>query len=324
MTELTQLPPWVDADLSADIGDLAATGERHDLEFKERIPEQTRDLAKEIAAFATSQAGVILLGIAQSGEIVGLADCESAVGREKLCDRIAGIAGIIKPPITPRLKFAHFEGATVLAIEVPKGDAPVYYVHHIPYVRYVTTTRPAEPQEVIDAVLAWDGSDKPSPESSYADSLLQLVVLDVMVNASELDERHVNPWLRELRLTLETSATLARDLAVKAPSSMSGAAGLLNDLASALDRVVYQQLTLGGYGWPEMRAAAKEAIEVAREIKEKWIDPVISDKSVADVWEDTAVAIRKFLNMNSHLDQWYEQSRLDDIRRRLAIQDSLC
>jgi Putative DNA-binding domain len=99
------MPPWADADLSQRLSHLAASGERQDLEYKERFPAQARDLAKEIAAFATSNSGTILLGVAKSGEIVGLADCETASGRESLLDRIAGIcAKTVTPSITPRFR----------------------------------------------------------------------------------------------------------------------------------------------------------------------------------------------------------------------------
>lgn len=45
---------WTDAKLSSELPALRQAGEGHALEFKREIPAQARDLAREIAAFATS------------------------------------------------------------------------------------------------------------------------------------------------------------------------------------------------------------------------------------------------------------------------------
>ena len=57
-TKIT-IPEWADKTLSLEMPKLRAKGESQDLEYKENFPEQTRDLGKEIAAFATSVASAI-------------------------------------------------------------------------------------------------------------------------------------------------------------------------------------------------------------------------------------------------------------------------
>jgi predicted HTH transcriptional regulator len=76
MMEAGPIPmePWVDAVLSAALPGLCRRGEGQDLEFKKQLPEQAHDIGKSIAAFASSGNGRILYGIADDGQILGLAD----------------------------------------------------------------------------------------------------------------------------------------------------------------------------------------------------------------------------------------------------------
>lgn len=66
------IEPWADAQLSEDIPRLAQGGESETVEFKRELPKQVRDLAKEIAAFASSSGGRLLLGVADDGSIPGV------------------------------------------------------------------------------------------------------------------------------------------------------------------------------------------------------------------------------------------------------------
>jgi len=74
MTEINHnpIPDWADESLSRDLPIMRARGEGQELEYMETFPGNTRELAKEIAAFATSNAGTILIGVSDSGELVGL------------------------------------------------------------------------------------------------------------------------------------------------------------------------------------------------------------------------------------------------------------
>lgn len=155
--EPSVLPAWADEELSRLLPEIAAAGEQQDVEFKERFPDNVRDLAKEIAAFATSNDGTIILGVSDGGDIQGLPDCDTQEGRAALVQRIEGLcANVVEPTVTPELRFAVEGDQTVLAIDVKEGDAPLYYVGDIPYLRQLTAARPANPQEVIDHVTASD------------------------------------------------------------------------------------------------------------------------------------------------------------------------
>src|SRR5271166_484092 len=100
------VPDWADENFSKELPVLRSRGEGQHLEYMEFFPQQARELAKEVAAFATSNQGIILLGVSDSGDFVGLADAKTPEGRDSFVRRIEGICrGTLKPAITPRVCF---------------------------------------------------------------------------------------------------------------------------------------------------------------------------------------------------------------------------
>lgn len=126
-----------------------AAGEGQEIEFKEHIPNQVRDLAHVFAGFASSNPGTVFLGIADDGSIVGVVDAATNEERDKLRSRIDGIcSNNIRPPVRALVDFIDVDGKTVVRIQVPRGASPVYYVEGKPYVRHGAMSRPAQPEEV--------------------------------------------------------------------------------------------------------------------------------------------------------------------------------
>ena len=76
------IPEWADQELSKDLPVIRSRGENQDIEYMEKFPENARELAKEIAAFATSNTGTILIGVSDSGDLVGLEEANSLEGRD--------------------------------------------------------------------------------------------------------------------------------------------------------------------------------------------------------------------------------------------------
>src|SRR5262249_38743820 len=157
-------------------------GEGPRLEFKEAFPKNAGELAKEIAAFATTEGGTILLGVSSDGALVGVLGLDDPVARDQLMRRIEGVcSGTVKPAITPDARFASEGDAVVVVITVPKGTEAVYYAAHIPYVRRLTASRPAEPHEVNELVRTWLAQRAVAPErvqsSSQTGDLLSAIGL---------------------------------------------------------------------------------------------------------------------------------------------------
>ena len=125
MTTDDRIPEWVDQQFSNDLPNYRARGEGQDIEFKKEFPEHVSSLAKEIAAFATSNTGTILIGVDDDGDLVGLEGLEDVKARDNLLNRLAGICcGTVKPAVTPRPIWAIEGNRLVLAITVPKGTEP--------------------------------------------------------------------------------------------------------------------------------------------------------------------------------------------------------
>lgn len=129
-------------------------GEGQTTEFIEGFPDQAHELAKEIAAFGTSNPGIILLGVNNNGVPVGLKNMRSIENRDRLRTRVEGVSsnGII-PSLPIRVRFDVAKRHTIAIIEVPKGPEAVYYTTNgVPYIRHGSLSRPALPQEVNELV----------------------------------------------------------------------------------------------------------------------------------------------------------------------------
>lgn len=143
-TELERVP-------TGDLIDWALqTGESDSVEFKEAMPNQVRDLAKELAAFATSGGGLVLIGVANDHTVVGFGDSR---------ERAEGVIQLVSPIPSVHVELHEREGKTICTMLVESGEAPVYYVGDRPYVRDGTLSRPAKPDEVERLVRAKVTSD---------------------------------------------------------------------------------------------------------------------------------------------------------------------
>jgi ATP-dependent DNA helicase RecG len=144
---------WVDPALSDELPVLRAQGEGQNLEYKTDFPRTAQDLGREVAAFATSGGGRIVIGVADNGELLGIDGTETAGGRDSLSRRVLGVCrGSVKPAVIPEIVFAIENEKTVMIITVHPGSQPVYYYEGRPYIRSHSESRPAEPHEVVELV----------------------------------------------------------------------------------------------------------------------------------------------------------------------------
>lgn len=280
------LPPWADSQFSQDLSQLRARGEGQDLEFKREFPAQVSDIGKEIAAFATSNTGTILFGVDDNGDLVGLGDMLESGARDHLLRRLEGISsGSVRPAVTPRAIWAMEDDCVVLVVIVPKGPEPIYYSGHRPYIRHITTSRPAEPHEVVELVRRhlsnWlEPDDSGDERSSTLLSELASILIRTLIWAETPErQRHLNPWLEEWRADCSQLATELRDLAATDFAQEEGLSEHAEQLAEHLIDVSTVPLTIGcGTKLVELAAAVKAKAE---EVKHLYIDPLpLSNSSV--------------------------------------------
>lgn len=172
--DVTYHCPACDADLQAyppvpivlgerrlDIADLIGDGEGQAVDFKDYgsvdSADLQRDLARHIAAFATSGGGVLLIGVRNDGSISGISGADTIEGRDRWRKALFASSRGVKPAIIVASEFVDVDGAMVLAVRIPRGREPVYYFSNRPYVRDGQASRPAEPDEVKALYLKSNG-----------------------------------------------------------------------------------------------------------------------------------------------------------------------
>ncbi len=150
--KVTFSPP----DIRTQIQELIAQGEGLTVEFKQEIPQDHDKMLKTVVAFANGLGGVILLGVTNDGDVIGIKPIGD-INREK--DRIMNmIRNNVYPD--PQVRIEHCDmdgkGTYVIAIFVDKGASALYSLYYDKpevYVRRQATTFRARPDEIAALVL---------------------------------------------------------------------------------------------------------------------------------------------------------------------------
>jgi len=118
-------------------------GENLHTEFKESLPDN-ETLAKSIVCFANTDGGQLIIGIGNSGDIVGVEDLDEAVRK---IDDVA--FNRCEPPISILPETVDMDGEIVLIINIPKGEQRPYRTKSgLYYIRSGNRCRQASWQEV--------------------------------------------------------------------------------------------------------------------------------------------------------------------------------
>ncbi|RNC83413.1 MAG: ATP-binding protein [Balneola sp.] len=104
-----------------DLKNLIATGESSFLEFKQKVASPEK-IAREIAAFANTDGGKILIGVSDQGEIVGV---ESYMEEEFWLSQAIDDVCVPSPEIN--IQLISVSGRDVLLVDVKESDEkPIY------------------------------------------------------------------------------------------------------------------------------------------------------------------------------------------------------
>ena len=132
---------------NSELAELLRRGEDSTLEFK-RDDVQNHDLAKELAAFLNLAGGTVLLGVDDSGAIVGST-------RDTLEEWVAELCRVkIEPPVVPLMSWVRDAepGRDVLVVQLPAGpDKPYARLHNgrrTYCIRVGSTSREASREEL--------------------------------------------------------------------------------------------------------------------------------------------------------------------------------
>ncbi|WP_421708592.1 helix-turn-helix domain-containing protein [Algihabitans sp.] len=317
-------PEWIDETLSAELPLLRDRGEGQHLEFMERYPDNGHELSREIAAFASSNPGNILIGVADDGSLAGLEDVDTAEGRDRLCRRIEGVcSGNVRPAITPVIKFAKEDEAVVLAIEVPRGGQPVYYSRNTPYVRHLSRSRPAEPHEVIERVGEWLARNPLAPAADEAGSRflsnLAATLIEVLIYGGELEQRNVNPWLDLVRTQLGRAGQELRRLASEDSAVEKGLDDRLRSIAEKLDAAASHRLVMGGDSWKTLAGYVSDAIAEASRLKAEHIDSVpLADQARRDSNDMIRRSARELSDLDRRAEAIASDGRVEELQEEAS------
>ncbi len=104
-----------------DVKNLAQTGEGTFLEFKRTIPSAYK-IAREIAAFANTKGGTVLIGVDDDKSLVGVLGYQE---EEFLLSKAA--RELCQPAVDIIIEIVHFGDRDLLVIKVPEAtDKPIY------------------------------------------------------------------------------------------------------------------------------------------------------------------------------------------------------
>lgn len=139
-------------------------GESKNVEFKEMLPQNSENYTKTVVAYANTQGGILVFGVAdKTREVVGIDDDVLF----QIMDSIANaISDSCEPQIIPDIEPYTIEGKTVIIVTVSPGFMRPYYLKYKgkekgAYIRVGATTRPASPEKIKElemegAKVSWD------------------------------------------------------------------------------------------------------------------------------------------------------------------------
>lgn len=141
------------------VEDAVKMGEGKTVEFKRAFSEdQTKsgkseeELLKSVAAFANTNGGVIFIGVTDSGEIKGIT--LSMLQRDRIEQRIRQLVrSHIKPVPAVSVSFEVVGDQTIAKIAVASGDAPVYLLHGVIYIRDGSSDVQAQPEHLARRLI---------------------------------------------------------------------------------------------------------------------------------------------------------------------------
>lgn len=112
-----------------DILRLARGGESYFTDFKRQVPAKVRDLTEEVCGFANAAGGHVLIGVDDTGRIVG---CEIDNAKRSA---IEGSISEVSPALHHELYPVEVEGKTVWVVDIPAGKQKPYFFGGSTYVR---------------------------------------------------------------------------------------------------------------------------------------------------------------------------------------------
>lgn len=187
---------------------LIRQGESQNVELK-RAASSAKDLAREIVAFANTCGGVIVIGVDDNGEVMGVRDFRKA---EQVITN--ALNHNCRPSISASIRQVDVSGKILVVIEVPEGMKKPYEANHVVYLRTGSSTRPASREEKQDMYAAGikEGYDLLLVKDATLDDFSKEEVIRYMKRRNARLNTPVEPYsealLRKLNAVVQINGTL--------------------------------------------------------------------------------------------------------------------
>ena len=174
-----------------DIKLLVTSGEGYNAEFKVSVPSKVKELTEEVCAFANAAGGVLLIGVNDQNQIVGVTidNAKRSAIQNSLSD--------ITPQLPCSLTFVEVDGKNIGVIEVPSGENKPYVLSGAIYVRIGPNSQKLTTAEQMRDFfqqadkIYFDEVSCPefNPDSMVDNEFLQLFKTEARLGASVSDDQ---------------------------------------------------------------------------------------------------------------------------------------
>ena len=118
-----------------DIKNFVLGGEGYNVEFKRSVPSKVREISEEVCAFANAAGGVVLMGVDDSNQIVGI-----NIDNSKR-SAIQNSLNEITPSLNCLFHEIKLDNKAIFVIEVPSGVSKPYVLSGAIYIRIGPNTQ---------------------------------------------------------------------------------------------------------------------------------------------------------------------------------------
>jgi hypothetical protein len=241
--------------------------EGQNVEFMEIFPENVRELAKEIAAFATTNTGTVYIGVDDDGKIVGvrgISDFRDIKGKDEYSNRIQGITQSIDPPIRVNVNYIDNEGRVVIRIDAPKGSEPMYCFGGIPYLRDITSSRQAKAVEVKNIHLLYFQATRPASRDLRQSFITRLIdqLSDIRLLLFDYEDHLIRPDINQMLYDLGASGRILLSLSSESQAKQLGIEQQLVRVSESLDELESHQFYVGRQSVDEFGGKARSCLDL--------------------------------------------------------------
>lgn len=300
-------------------------GESQELEFMESFPGNIHELAKEIAAFATSNPGTIYIGISNNGNKIGIIDEKDKFNNKKdeLQNRIAGITrNSVKPSIEVRVDFIEDDEKLFLKIIVPKGREPVYYSSNIAYYRNLTTSQQASWEKIKElhriyfqekGTIQDQGEDK----SVFFNILLQLSDFELLW--TDYENRMINPDMEQFRYDIDVGSDILMKMSFESPIQNENIEGELQEISNLMKDLSHHRFFAdGGKSFKKFEEKGNIIYNKIKKLKPRVMKRVsISEKDIESINDDLLKLIRELNNYWAQRVDFLKRGEIDLLKEHL-------